>query len=97
MKKLVLFVMAVMLAALTNAENVTKEAALKKASLLKPGKNFVPAVEGKEKGYYIFKPALQAHKYPKLKDVAKMDVSKYKTRLLPSDLAKKCKNRFFSP
>ena len=57
MIKLVLFVMAVMLAALTNAENVTKEAALKKASLLKPGKNFVPAVEGKEKGYYIFNAA----------------------------------------
>ena len=54
MKKLVLFVMAVMMAALTNAENVTKEVALKKASLLKPGKNFVPAAEGKEKGYYIF-------------------------------------------
>ena len=52
MKKLVLLVMAVMMAALTYAENVTKEAALKKASLLKPGKKFMPAVEGNEKGYY---------------------------------------------
>ena len=57
MKKLVLFVMAVMIAALANAESVTKEVALKKASLLKPGKNFVPAAEGKEKGYYIFNAA----------------------------------------
>ena len=57
MKKLVLFVMAVMMAALANAENVTKEVALKKANLLKPGKNFVPVVEGKDKGYYIFNAA----------------------------------------
>ena len=57
MKKLVLLVMAVMMAALTYAENVTKEAALKKASLLKPGKKFMPAVEGNEKGYYIFNAA----------------------------------------